>query len=143
MAGIGELSAICGLVATAATISKALYDMAGSFKEAKGQIEAFSVDLKVFGRVLDQFDQQSIRLGWETDPDCQPVIDEIVDECNNIFSQLEAFKNDLFSKSKDSQRLRIGFRGRTKWMFSDVELKRLQARTEAMKLNLVMMMVMM
>jgi hypothetical protein len=125
MTGIGEASAICSLVATSIAMSKSLYDLASSFKEAKGQTEAFSVDLKIFGGVLDQFDQQSARLGWEIDSNCQAVIGGIVDECANIFSQLDELKSTLYSKSKDSQRLRIGFSGRTKWMLSDVELKRL------------------
>lgn len=54
MAGVGEASAIVGLIATAAQLSKAVVDIAGEYKDARQQIESFRREVGFLGRTLDQ-----------------------------------------------------------------------------------------
>lgn len=54
MAGVGEVSAIVGLIATAAQLSKAVVDIAGKYKDARKQIESFGLEVAILGNVLDQ-----------------------------------------------------------------------------------------
>ena len=55
MAGVGEASAIVGLITTAATLSKTVFDIASRYKQARKEIESFARELQTLGDLLDQF----------------------------------------------------------------------------------------
>ena len=54
MAGVGEASAIVSLIGTAATLSKAVVDIASKYKNARKQIESFGREIGILGNILDQ-----------------------------------------------------------------------------------------
>lgn len=137
MAGIGEVSAIIGLISTAARLSKAIIEIGSSYKDARAQIESFGRDLAILGRILDQLkrlverDSSSINIGAHL------LITEIVDECSDMLFQLDSFNDKLYGKSSS---LKPSLRGKTKWVFEAAELNYLRARVDSMKINLLLMM---
>ena len=54
MAGVGQASAIVGLVATAAQLSKAVIDIAVKYKDARKRIESFGHEVAILGNIVDQ-----------------------------------------------------------------------------------------
>lgn len=137
MAGIGEASAIIGLISTAARLSKAVIEIGNKYKDASAQIESFGRDLAILGRILDQLKRLVERDASNIDIGAHLLITEIVDECGDLFSQLDAFNDKLYGKSGS---LNPTLRGKTKWVFKAAELDYLRARVDSMKINLLLMM---
>lgn len=137
MAGIGEASAIIGLVSTAARLSKAFVEIGCQYKDARAQIESFGRDVAILGRILDQLkrllskDASSIEIGVHL------LTTDIVEECSDMFDQLDTFNDRLYGKSGS---LNPSIRGKTKWVFEAAELNYLRTRVDSMKLNLLLMM---
>ena len=78
MAGVGEASAIVGLIATAAQLSKAVVDIAGKYKDARKQIESFGLEVAILGNVLDQMYRLLGRDHLERDVEVYSVMRTIV-----------------------------------------------------------------
>ena len=57
MSVLGEVSAIVGLIATAAQLSKAVIDIASKFKNARKQIEYFGQEVAILGSTLEQLER--------------------------------------------------------------------------------------
>lgn len=142
MAGVGEVSAIVSLVSTAATISQAIFSIAIKYKDAKDQIQAFGREVAILGKVLEQLHRRLGNPLWPVDEDVQLLTEQVVEECISIFSQLDAFRSNLYSKQATVEPGRVTLRGSTKWVFKSTELDFLKARVDSMKINLVLMMVM-
>ena len=136
-----------GLINTAANVSQAIISIASKYKDAREQIQAFGREVSIFGKILDQLHR---RLGdplWTVNEDVLLLIGQIVDECTNIFTQLDTFKDNLYSKpatvkTADEETPSAILKGRTKWVFKSTELEFLRARVDSMKINMVLMMAM-
>lgn len=140
MAGVGEASAIVGLIATAAQLSKAVVDIAGKYKDARKQIESFGLEVAILGNVLDQMYRLLGRDRLEQDVEVYSVMRTIVNQCGEFFSELDVYKDKLYSRQGLVRNLTL--RGKAKWMFEAAELEYLRARLESMKTNMLLMMTM-
>ena len=140
MAGVGEASAIVGLIATAARLSKAVIDIAGKYKDARKQIESFGHEVAILGNILDQMYRLLRRDHLERDIEVYSVMATIVNQCSEFFSELDVYKDTLYSRQSSGRGLT--FRGKTKWVFEAADLEYLRARLESMKTNLLLMMTM-
>lgn len=140
MAGVGEASAIVGLVATAAQLSKAVIDIAGKYKDAKKQIESFGHEVAILGNILDQMYRLLGRDHLERDAEVYSILATIVDQCGEFFSELDVYKDTLYSRQGSMRNLTL--RGKTKWVFEAAELEYLRARLESMKTSMLLMMTM-
>ena len=140
MAGVGEASAIVGLIATAAQLSKAVVDIAGKYKDARKQIESFGLEVAILGNVLDQMYRLLGRDHLEQDVEVYSVMRTIVNQCGEFFSELDVYKDKLYSRQGSVRNLTL--RGKAKWMFEAAEMEYLRARLESMKTNMLLMMTM-
>ena len=140
MAGVGEASAIVGLVGTAATLSKAVVDIASKYKDARKQIEFFGREVGVLGNVLDQLHRLHEKHHMGADDGVHSVTMTILDQCAELFAELDTYKDALYSKPGTVRGLT--FRGKAKWVFNAAELDYLRARLESVKTNMLLMMAM-
>ena len=124
MAGVGEASAIVGLIGTAATLSKAVVDIASKYKNARKQIEAFGREVGILGNVLDQLHRLQEKDHMEAE----------------LFSELNTYKDALYSRPGSVRSLT--FRGKAQWVFTATELDYIRARLESVKTNMLLMMTM-
>ena len=138
MAGVGEASAIVGLVATAGKISKAVIDIASRYKSAKKQIESFGLEVGNLGNILDQLQRLYNRDDLHSDDGVRSVASHMVEQCSDLFSELDNYKDTLYSRPGSVQN--VTFRGKAKWVFESSELQYLRARVESMKSNMLLMM---
>lgn len=134
MAGVGEVSAVVGLVATAAQLSKALITIAVRYKDAKTQIESFGREVGILGKVMSRLHSTLLDI---SDDGVQQLITEIADECCTLFAQLDVYKGNLYGN--DVAVVTPTFRGRTRWAFQASDLEYLRTRVESMKTNLLLM----
>lgn len=134
MAGVGEASAIIGFVSTAATLSKSVIEIATQYKNARVQLESFGREVSILGKILGQLDRLHSRDASCMDISVRLLIEEIVDECYALFSQLGAYNDRLCGKSD------VTLRTTTKWVFQAAELEYLRARVDSMKINVLLMM---
>ena len=140
MAGVGEGSAIVALIGTAATLSKAVVDIASKYKNARKQVESFGREVGVLGNVLNQLHRLQEKDYMETDDGIRSVTMTILGQCAELFSELDTYKDALYSRPGSVRGLT--FRGQTKWVFTSVELDYLRARLESVKTNMLLMMTM-
>ena len=140
MAGVGEASAIVTLIGTAATLSKAVVDIASKYKNARKQVESFGREVGVLGNVLDQLHRLQEKDYMEADDGIRSVTMTILGQCTELFSELNTYKDALYSRPGSVRGLT--FRGQTKWVFTAVELDYLRARLESVKTNMLLMMTM-
>lgn len=140
MAGVGEASAIVALIGTAATLSKAVFDIASKYKNARKQIESFGTEVSILGNVLDQLHRLQEKDHMEADDGIQSVIMTTLGQCAELFSELETYKDALYSRPGSVRNLT--FRGKAKWVFTAAELDYLRARLESVKTNILLMMTM-
>ena len=137
MSGIGEASAIISLVSTAAQLSQAIIEIAAQYKSARAQIESFGREVSILGRILDQLRRLLSKDASRIEIGVHLLITEIVDECSDMFAQLEAYSERLCGKPGSRN---PSLRGKTKWVFKAAELDYLRARVDSMKINLLLMM---
>lgn len=140
MAGVGEASAIVGLIATAAQLSKAVIDIAVKYKDARKQIESFGHEVAILGNILDQMYRLLGRDHLERDIEIYSVLVTIVNQCSEFFAELDVYKDSLYSRQGSVRHLSL--RGKTKWVFEGADLEYLRARVESMKTNMLLMMTM-
>lgn len=140
MAGVGEASAIVGLIATGAKLSKAIIDIAGQYKAAKKQIEHFGSEIANLASILDQLQRLYGSGQRDVDASVQSVMLSLVDQCSNLFAELEQYKNTLYSNSRSN--VTISIRGKAKWVLQTTEVQYLRTRVESMKTNILLMMTM-
>ncbi len=138
MAGVGEAAAIVGLIGTAAKLSKAVIDVASKYKDARQQIESFGREVGFLGRTLDQLYRLFLRDQGRMSLEIRMLTGDILDECSNFFSQLDAFNEELYGKAGTA--VPAGLRGKTKWVFDSKDLDYLRARVDSMKVNILLMM---
>lgn len=137
MAGIGEASAIIGLVSTAAQLSKAVIEIGNKYRDASAQVKSFGRELAILGRILSQLNRLVEKDASSIDFGAQLLITEIIDECSDLFVQLGAFNEKLHGKlDVETSSLRV----KTKWVFKAAELEYLRARVDSMKINLLLIM---
>ena len=138
MAGVGEAGAIVGLISTAASLSKAVIDIASKYKVARLQIESFGQEVGNLGKILDQLHHLYSKDDLRSDGDVISVIVDILDQCSGLFAELEAYRDTLYSTTRSVRN--VTFRGKTKWVFEEKELEYLRTRVESMKMNMLLMM---
>ena len=162
MAGVGEASAIVTLIGIAPQISKAVISAASNYKSARAQIESFGREVSVLGGVLGEL--RDVLFGADEDgsntnsskcsqlepsmklessvklePGVKTLLSQIIGECNEMFSQLNSFSEDLHAKPNALQS--VNRRGKMKWVLGDkTELEYLRARVDSMKINILLMM---
>lgn len=151
MAGVGEASAIVTLIGIAPQISKAVISAASNYKNARGQIESFGREVCMLGDILGELKdvlfidnnnssssnatKGHLELGVKT------LLSQILGECNEMFSQLNAFSDKLHAKPNALQTRSVNRRGKMKWVLGDkTELEYLRARVDSMKINILLMM---
>lgn len=137
MAGVGEASAIIALVSTAAKLSKALIGIGAQYRDARAQIESFGRELSILGKILDQLSRLLSQGASHINFSVHLLTTEIVDECINMFAQLDAYNDKLYGSPSTSNPT---WRGKTKWVFETAELDYFRTRVDSMKLNLLLMM---
>ena len=140
MAGVGEASAIVALIGTAATLSKAVVDIASKYKNAGKQIESFGREVGILGNVLDQLHRLHEKDHMEADDGVHSVTMTILGQCAELFSELDTYKDALYSRPGSVRSLT--FRGKTKWVFTAAELDYIRTKLESVKTNLLLMMTM-
>jgi hypothetical protein len=140
MAGVGEAAAIVGLIDTAAQLSKAVIDIANRYKNARRQIEMFGREVGILGDILGQLYRLLGKDHLKEDAGVYSVTVTILDQCSDLFSELDVYKEALYSRPGSVRNLT--FRGKTKWVFEAAELDYLRARLESMKTNMLLMMTM-
>lgn len=137
MAGISEASAIIGLVSTAAHLSKVIIEIGNKYNHARAQIESFGRELGILSKILDQLRRLLFKDALSLDMGFHVLTTEIIDECDDMFAQLDLFKEKLYNVPKSQN---PSWRGKTKWVFEAAELDYLRARVDSMKVNLLLMM---
>ena len=137
MAGVGEASAVVGLIATAAQLSKAILGIAFKYKDAKKQIKGLGDEVASFGEVLDQM-HHLLGRDHRLDHDVRSVLASIVNRSGELLSEIKVYKNSLCSR-KGSVR-NHSFRGRIKWGFEATKLEYLRARVQSQKADMLLMM---
>ena len=139
MAGVGEVSAIFGLVAISFKLSKAIHEASHAFNDSQSQIWALGDDVRTLGNVLEQ--THSIfasTLDETTDGAVLDVLGDVVEQCDSLFSQISAFSDKLQAASSLDNG-RVSLRSRLKYKFKNDELVYMQRRLESMKTNLLLM----
>lgn len=134
---MAEASALIGLVATAAHLSRVIVEIGTKYKTARAQIESFGRELGILSKILDQLRRLLSKDASSLDMSFHVLATEIIDECSQMFSQLNTFEKKLHSNSSAQN---ISWRGKTKWVFDSAELDYLRARVDSMKINLLLMM---
>lgn len=76
----------------------------------------------------------------ERDAEVYSILATIVDQCSEFFSELDVYKDTLYSRQGSMRNLTL--RGKTKWVFEAAELEYLRARLESMKTSMLLMMTM-
>ena len=140
MAGVGEAGAIVGLISTAASLSKAVIDIASKYKVARLQIESFGQEVGILGNILGQLHRLYKKGDLRSDEGVISLTADILDQCSGLFAELETYRDDLYSKTGPVRS--ITFFGKTKWVFEEKELEYLRTRVESMKMNMLLMMTM-
>ena len=140
MAGVGEASAIVGLISTAASLSKAVIDIACKYKVARSQIESFGQEVGILGKILDQLHRLYSKDDLRSDGGVVSVTVDILDQCSGLFAQLERYRDTLYSRTGSVRNVTL--LGKTKWVFEEKELEYLRTRVESMKLNMLLLMTM-
>ena len=140
MAIVGEAGAIVGLISTAASLSKAVIDIASKYKVARLQIESFGQEVGILGQVLDQLHRLYSKNDIRSDGGVKSATVAILDQCIDFFTDLEKYRNALCSRTGSVRN--VGFFGKTKWVFQEKELEYLRTRVESMKLNMLLIMIM-
>lgn len=140
MAGVGEAGAIVGLISTAASLSKAVIEIASKYKVARLQIESFGQEVGILGHVLNQLHRLYIKDDFRSNMDVKSVTVDILDQCSDFFTNLENYRDTLYSRTGTVRS--VSFFGKTKWVFQEKELEYLRTRVESMKTNMLLMMVM-
>ncbi|MCJ1464184.1 Adaptor for signal transduction [Pseudocyphellaria aurata] len=138
MSGVGETSAIVDLKTVAAQLSQAVIDIAGRYKNAKAQIETFGREVRVLGDILDQFHRLLSKAGSRIDGNARSVTVSIVNQCTNLFSELDIYRDSLYSRPGSVRNL--AFNGKGRWVFQASELRYLRARVESIKISILLMM---
>lgn len=138
MAGVGEASAIVGLITVAAQLSQAVIDIAGRYKSAKAQIESFGHEVGILGEILDQFHRLLSKTGPRIEGNTHSVTVGIVNQCTNLFSELDVYRDSLYSRPGSVRN--VAFNGTGRWIFQASELRYLRARVDSMKINMLLMM---
>ena len=105
MAGVGEASAIVGLIATAAQLSKAVMDIAVKYKDARKQIELLGHEVAIFGNILDQMYHLFSGDHLERDIEVYSVLVTIVNQCSEFFSELDVYKDSLYGRQASVQNI--------------------------------------
>lgn len=135
MAGVGEASAIVGLIATAAQLSKAILGIAFKYNGAKKQIKWLGDEVAIFGEVLDQM--HDLLGGDRLDHHVRSVLAKIVNRSGELLSEIDVYKDSLCSRKGS-----VGnhsFRGRMKWVFEATNLEYLRVGLESEKANIHLM----
>lgn len=140
MAGVGEVSAIVGLIAVGAKLSKAIIDIAGQYKAAKKQIEQFGTDIGNLGNILDQLHRLHGNDHMDVDTSVRSLTLDLIGQCGDLFTELEHYRDRLYSRDKQNSSATI--RARTRWVFESTEVQYLRTRVESMKTNILLMMTM-
>lgn len=136
MAGVGEASAIVGLIATAAQLSKAILGIAFKYNDAKKQIKWLGDEIAIFGGVLNQMrhlfgrDRLDYPIGFWS------LMATIVDQCRGMLSGLEVYKDSLYSRQGSAENL--SFRLRMKFVFT-AKPNFIRARLESQKGDIQLM----
>lgn len=139
MAGIGEVSAILGLIATATRLSKAVIDIGNTYKEARLQIASFGREVGILGKILDQLNRLLLKDENHMDESAKTLAREIVDECIALFAQLDVFNDKLYGYAESADTT-MTLRGKAKWVFEAAQLEYLKTRVDSMKINILLMM---
>lgn len=137
MAGVGEAAAIIGLVTTATRLSKAMIEIGTQYRDAGAQIESFGREISILGKILDQLSRLLFKGASHIEIGVHLLTTEIVDECSDMFAQLDAYNDRLHGSSAASNPT---LRAKVKWMFGAAELDYFRARVDSMKINLLLMM---
>ena len=135
MSGVGEASAIVGLIATAAQLSKAVIDIASKFKNARKLIEYFGKEFGILGNILEQLERFYSREDLQCDEGVYAVTRTILDKCTTLFRELDEYKRALCTQSGSVRNLAFGKR-----VFNSDELDVYRVRVESQKTNVQLMM---
>ena len=140
MAGVGETGAIVGLISTAASLSKAVIDIASKYRVARLQIASFGQEVGILGQVLDQLHRLYSKDDLRSDGGVMSVTVDILDQCGGLFAELETYRDALYSRTGPVRN--ITSPRKTKWVFEEKKLEYLRTRVESMKINMLLMMTM-
>ena len=135
MSGVGEASAIVGLIATAAQLSQAVIDIASKFKNARKQVEYFGQEVGILESILEQLERFYSREDLQCDEGVYAVTRTILDQCTTLFRELEEYKQALHTQSGSVRNIAFG-----KWVFNSDDLDVYRTRVESQKTNLLLMM---
>ena len=139
MAGVGEASAIVGLISTAASLSKAVIDIASKYKVARLQIESFGQEVGNLGNVLGQLHRLYSKDDLRSDGGVISVTVDILDQCSGLFAELETYRDALYGRTGSLRN--ITFLRKTKWVFEEKKkLEYLRTRVESMKMDMLLTM---
>ena len=140
MEAIAGISAILTLVTAAAQCSQAIFDACSKFSEIPHHVRSLAVEVSIFGDILRRLHHSISSPGFEFDSDARAIMNTILEECRELFTQIESFQKSLFDATKSLENPR--FHGKIKLIFKSNHLEYLRARLESMKTNVLLMMTM-
>lgn len=129
---------IFSTIATAAHISKAVYDIASQYSNASKEIYSFAQGVERWGLILDQFDRLFKNSSSAKDAATQLVIETVLDQNRGLLAELEQYRDALYAGSDQARH--VGLRGKSKWVFQASELQLLQTQVDRAKAELITMM---
>lgn len=143
MAELGAIASIVGIAAAGAKISMTLYELGSTVVSAKRDVNKVAVSIATVCSVLQQLASNlekahSARFSISAIETTQ----EILDRCTELFSEIEEVVKKLevdHQGGRSPKQTSIGHVARVKWVFQRVEVQRLQAELESMKLTLTLM----
>ena len=140
MEAVAGISAVLTLAAAAGKLSKAISDTCGKYSDIPYHVRSLGVEISVFGGILRQLYSSTISPEMEPDSEAIAITNTILEECEELFAQIENFRKSLFDATKSLENPSL--RGKTKLIFKSNHLEYLRARLEIMKTNLLLMMTM-
>ena len=140
MEAVAGISAILTLATAAAQFSQAIFDACSKFSEIPRHVRSLGVEVRVFGNILRRLHHSISYPGFEFDSDATAIMSTILEECGDLFIQIESFNKSLFDATRSLENPRL--HGRLKLIFKSNHLEYLRARLESMKTNLLLMITM-
>ena len=140
MEAVAGISAVLTLAAAAGKLSQAISDTCGRYSDIPNHVRSLGAEVSVFGGILRQLHYANTSPGMELDSDASAITNTILEECEELFTQIESFQKSLFDATKSLEH--PTFRGKTKLIFKSNHLEYLRARLESMKTNILLVMTM-
>ena len=97
---VAGISAILTLATAAGKLSQAISETCGKFSDIPDHVRSLGVEVSVFGNILRQLHHATTPPRMESDSDTTAIINTILVECEELFTQIESFRKSLFDATR-------------------------------------------